>query len=130
MSWPAPFPFTALPVPAAQTLFGPHCTAVGELHDGADVARLVAAAAQKNLLFDAVFLDWMLPVIDGPSAAKALRAAGYRGQIVGMSATQAAAKEAVAKEAFAAAGVEVVLEKPVSQAALLRIVASESTCLF
>ena len=98
---------------------------MGELHDGADVARLVAAAAQKNLPFDAVFLDCMLPIIDGPSAVKALRAAGYRGQIVGMSATQAAAKEA-----FAAAGVEVVLEKPVSQAALLRIVASESTCLF
>ena len=105
---------------AAQTLFGPHCTAVGELSDGVDVSRLVTAAAQKSLPFDAVFLDWMMPIVDGPSAAKALKTAGYRGQIVGMSATQTAAKDP-----FAAVGVEMVLGKPVSQADLMRIVASK-----
>ena len=97
-----------------QTIFGP-LTTVCDAKDGVDVAELVAVAARKNTAFDAVFLDCMMPIMNGPSAAKSLQAAGFRGQIVGMSTVSSADS----RESFAAAGVHLLLDKPATEAALM-----------
>ena len=88
---------------------------VCEANDGADVPHVLAVAARKNTAFDAVFLDCMMPIIDGPSAAQSLRVSGFRGQIVGMTAVSSAAS----RDSFAAAGVHLLLDKPAKEAALM-----------
>ena len=36
-------------------------------------------------LYDVIFMDYQMPVMDGPTAIKAIRALGYKGRIVGLT---------------------------------------------
>lgn len=52
----------------------------------ADDARAALSAAGRGRLFDAVVLDLYMPGMRGTEAAAALRAGGYRGAILGLTA--------------------------------------------
>ncbi len=84
-------------------------------------ARVVAVASGREAVAslerghpDAVFLDWMMPEMDGPATARALREAGYRGPILALTAH--AGPEA--REACLSAGMQAVYAKPVRLADL------------
>jgi len=58
--------------------------------------------------YDAVLLDWQMPVMDGPDAARALRAAGLTLPVIGLTARTAAEDVALCL----AVGMDAVLPKP------------------
>jgi signal transduction histidine kinase/CheY-like chemotaxis protein len=64
--------------------------------------------------FDAIVLDMHMPVLDGAGAAQALRAEGFRGPLLALTAD--VMPESVARHR--AAGVDEVLSKPISEAEL------------
>ena len=64
--------------------------------------------------FDLVLMDFEMPVMDGPTATKALRAAGFSKPILGVTGNALPADFA----AFIAAGADDVLIKPVTLARL------------
>lgn len=82
------------------------------------------AKVQKSMVdltpFDAVFLDHVMPVMDGPAACRAILEAGFEGMIFGVTAfTNASAS------LFTAAGVDEIFEKPMSFQLLLKVVSGE-----
>lgn len=74
-----------------------------------------AAATLPPNAYSLIACDRNMPVLDGVAAARALRERGYAGVILGITG-DAMAKET---EEFLAAGINAVVHKPVTQAALL-----------
>lgn len=89
-----------------------------EAGDGAAAVAAVASATSSGAPFSVVLLDKEMPVMDGYDAARALRAAGFAGLIVGV--TGNAMAEDVA--GFKAAGVDEVVAKPVDLEVLLGLI--------
>ena len=56
-----------------------------EAADGVEAIRMVHEANEGAARFDAVFMDNIMHVMHGPEAAQVMRAAGYRGLIVGVT---------------------------------------------
>ena len=55
--------------------------AIDQAADGLEAVYLVNnTVKQKTRPYDAVFLDCLMPVMDGPSAALAMRKMGYAGE--------------------------------------------------
>jgi signal transduction histidine kinase/ActR/RegA family two-component response regulator len=69
--------------------------------------------------FDLVLMDMQMPILDGYSAARALRSQGYRSPIVALTA-HAMAEE---HEACLRAGCDDVITKPVDRSTLVRVLA-------
>lgn len=65
--------------------------------------------------YDAVFLDWQMPVMDGPDVARALRAAGCRTPLIGLTARTSPDDV----QTCLAAGMDHVLPKPCPRADLV-----------
>lgn len=68
------------------------------------IEKSMAGADQIEL----IFLDYMMPVVDGPEVASTLRRMGYRGIIVGLTALN----ETESDEFFINCGANLVLHKP------------------
>ena len=49
------------------------------------VCRLMRESLQRAKPFDMVFLDCEMPVMDGPTTVRELRAMGFTGPIIGMT---------------------------------------------
>ena len=82
-----------------------------EAEDGrACVNRVRDALSTGDCVIDAVLMDYMMPILDGPSATQELRAMGYDGVIVGI--TGNALPEDIQR--FLDSGAEDVLVKPIT----------------
>lgn len=95
---------------------------VFEAVDGSDAVKVVTALGKKGISIDCIFMDCLMPIMDGPTAAKALRQSGYGAEIVGIS-----GMITLAKNSFALANVHDVFEKPLSVQEVSRMVGGGST---
>ena len=82
---------------------------IDEAEDGAVAVEKMTASLASRTPYDIVFLDYQMPVMDGPTAAKEMRRLGYKGKIIGV--TGNALPEDIAT--FISQGVNQVLLKPV-----------------
>lgn len=87
--------------------------------DGFQAIRLAESAAAKGEAFDAIVLDVQMPELDGPEAARSLRAKGYRGPLLALTATDRQSEHARCEQA----GIDRVLTKPIGRESLSREVA-------
>ena len=58
---------------------------LADADDGAAALQMVQAASEVGSPYDVVFMDNIMVVMHGPEAAQAMRAAGFRGLIVGVT---------------------------------------------
>lgn len=89
------------------------------VEDGQRAVDSALSAAQAGQPFDLILMDMQMPVLDGYEATRRLRAAGYIGPIVALTAH---AMEGAAEECLAA-GCDDYIAKPVDRLAFLRKVA-------
>lgn len=80
-----------------------------EANDGLIAADLIQRELESGLHFDAVFMDSIMPHMDGPTATATCRASGYKGVIFGV--TGKAREEEI--NSFVKSGAESVFTKPV-----------------
>ena len=88
-------------------------------NDGREGVDLALAARDEGRTFDAILMDIEMPVLDGLTATRQLRGAGYEGQIIALTA-HAMAEDA---DRCIAAGCDHYLSKPVERAVLVHVVA-------
>ncbi|MET0388567.1 MAG: CheR family methyltransferase, partial [Polyangiales bacterium] len=81
------------------------------------------AAVVKNGSFDAIVLDMQMPEMDGYEAAKRLRALGYRGKLLALTASAMKGD----RERCIAAGCDEYLSKPVDRVLLFRLIARDAS---
>jgi len=62
-----------------------HCGVIVTAEDGALAVKEVIAAQTAGTPFDLVLMDYQMPVMDGPSAARVIREEGYAGPIIGVT---------------------------------------------
>ena len=60
--------------------------------------------------YDVILMDYQMPVMDGPTAIKAIRTLGFKGKIVGLTGNALQSEQNVMLDA----GAELVLTKPVN----------------
>jgi CheY-like chemotaxis protein len=93
---------------------------VDEAHDGRQGVERVARTS-----YDLVFMDISMPVMDGVEATRAIRQSEARGTRLPLIALTAHAR-AADKERFRAAGLDDIVVKPISRAALRAVMARYS----
>ena len=78
-------------------------------------------------LYDIIFMDYQMPVMDGPTAIKAIRAMGFKGRIVGLTGNALQSDQDYMRDS----GADDVLLKPVSQEVLEAVIhQSDRPCDF
>ena len=58
---------------------------IDEAENGQEAIDYVKSSICMNLLYDAVFMDFVMPIMDGPKATKIIRGLGYKGKILGVT---------------------------------------------
>lgn len=67
-------------------LLAKKCRSIREAEDGALSLELIRSSIAGNeLKVDLLIVDYQMPVMDGPTAVKAMRAAGYDGIVIGLT---------------------------------------------
>eukprot|EP00607_Mallomonas_marina_P003928 CAMPEP_0182436828 /NCGR_PEP_ID=MMETSP1167-20130531/83851_1 /TAXON_ID=2988 /ORGANISM="Mallomonas Sp, Strain CCMP3275" /LENGTH=668 /DNA_ID=CAMNT_0024629417 /DNA_START=370 /DNA_END=2376 /DNA_ORIENTATION=- len=61
------------------------CDETKTAEDGSRAVEEMQISMDTNTTFDLVLMDYQMPVMDGPSAAKAMRAMGFKGPIIGVT---------------------------------------------
>jgi len=111
-------------------LLRPKCEVLKEAVDGAEAVRMVLAAAEGGTSYDVVLMDNQMPVMDGPSASREIRSAGYKGLVLGITGDVLPADI----EHFQKCGADRVLAKPIDIPALEDIlhrnISSHTFCTF
>jgi signal transduction histidine kinase/CheY-like chemotaxis protein/HPt (histidine-containing phosphotransfer) domain-containing protein len=92
---------------------------VAVARDGEVALQRVAAADQTGRAYDVVLMDMQMPILDGYQATAALRASGYRGPIVALTAHAMAGE----RERCLAAGCDEYVGKPIDRAQLVAALA-------
>ena len=95
-----------------------HCSRIVEAANGLEAVNQMRAAFDEGSIFDLVLMDYQMPVMDGPSAARAMREMGYEGPIIGVTGNVLAKDVAT----FVSKGADSVLSKPLHFNALLEAV--------
>lgn len=97
-----------------------------------DGARAIAAVLERleqsdgaRSCFDTVILDLSMPVLDGFASARQMRSAGYKGRIVALSGNT----DPDLESKLLAAGFEGFAQKPISPAALQKLVGSKPSAI-
>ena len=99
------------------------CGAMDEAEDGDEaVARVRQVMREEGgLMYDLILLDFQMPNMDGPTAARHMRAMGYEGLIIGVTGNGLPADV----ETFISSGANRVLLKPVNAATILTAISAE-----
>ena len=98
----------------AEGLLAPYKMQIDTVLSGQEAIDLVAAAAVENRPYDLVFMDHMMPDMDGVEAAKCIREQGYELPIIALTANAVSG----VKEMFLANGFNDFLSKPIDMAKL------------
>ena len=96
-----------------------------QAQDGQEALDLFDESVQTRELFDVILMDYQMPVMDGPTAIKALREKGYKGVVIGVTGNVLPCDKITMLEA----GANNVLEKPFDINMFVDIL-SESRCSF
>ncbi len=97
-----------------ETLLGKWGYEVALVADGRAAVAAALAAARDGRTFDVVIMDMQMPILDGYAAAAELRAQGYRGAIVALTAHAMVGE----REKCLASGCDGYLSKPLERKAL------------
>lgn len=89
---------------------------VTSAHDGFEAMRLAEAAKARSEPFDLVLVDVQMPEMDGADLAQSLRAKGFRGPIVALTAASSQAD----RQRCERAGMDRFLVKPIAREKLVR----------
>jgi CheY-like chemotaxis protein len=90
---------------------------VERAENGQDAIEMVQLSGNSGTPYALVLMDVMMPILDGVSAARALRKAGFTADVLPIIAVTAAATSAETKT-YLAAGMQACLSKPVRRDAL------------
>mmetsp|Transcript_10615 Transcript_10615/g.10692 ORF Transcript_10615/g.10692 Transcript_10615/m.10692 type:complete len:278 (+) Transcript_10615:44-877(+) len=93
-----------------------YCGDIVTAKDGAEAMHEVETAIKDGNSFDLVMMDYQMPVIDGPSAARAMREMGHTGLIIGVTGNTLPTQI----QTFIDSGANDVLAKPLSLEMLLQ----------
>lgn len=94
-----------------------------EAQNGLAACEMVQASLTAQRPYDCVLLDYFMPEMDGPGAARRMREMGYTGLIVGVTGNNDVADIAL----FQQAGVNHVVVKPLDANAFWKILSGKST---
>jgi len=88
------------------------CSLIGEAVDGVDAVTQIKAVLldDEQRQYDAILMDFIMPNMEGPEAAKCIRELGFQGLIVGITGNVLP----VDKDRFLSRGADLVLTKPVN----------------
>ena len=89
-----------------------------EAQDGLIAVQKVKDVIDSNIHYDAIFMDFVMPNMNGPDATRAIRKLGYTGPILGVTGNSVEADKNIFKDA----GATVVLIKPFKMAMLSGII--------
>ena len=82
---------------------------------GSEAIQIVESSIHdENQKIDAIFLDYVMPVVNGPTVAATIRQMGWKGLIIGVTALT----EAADQEVFMSNGADIVADKPLQPAAV------------
>lgn len=98
-------------------LFGPYAVAVDMAHDGQEALEAVTAELGR---YDLVLLDNQMPRMNGTTATRRMREAGYAGVIIGMTGARRARRGASCRHRPACARAPVASADPTRALALAR----------
>ena len=90
-----------------------------EVYDALSLSSTILQSTSPSMLhsnmtclgaYDVILMDYQMPVMDGPTAIKAIRTLGFKGKIVGLTGNALQSEQNVMLDA----GAELVLTKPVN----------------
>lgn len=87
--------------------------------DGQQALDMVKTSMEEGRPFHAVLSDFQMPVMDGPTSVRAMRASGYNGKIIGVTGNGLPEDQ----ELFLRSGANKILLKPVDSAVLFQTLA-------
>jgi len=91
------------------------CVNRDEAEDGEDALEKVRQSLSNGNRYDVIFMDFVMPNKDGPTATKELREMGYKGLIMGITGNALAGDI----EKFRKSGADCVLTKPIDMTLLI-----------
>eukprot|EP01042_Synura_sphagnicola_P000731 gene731-biopygen778 len=84
------------------------CDVIEEASDGEQAVDRVRASIEGDSPYDLIFMDYVMPLMDGPTATKAIRGLGFTGLIFGLTGNVLQCD----KDAFLSSGASFILFKP------------------
>jgi CheY-like chemotaxis protein len=85
--------------------------------DGLKAVSMMAESLKQGPAFDVVLLDYHMPGMNGPSTARLLRASGYRGPMIAISANECENSRGIAHKA----GCKAFVTKPIHWKSLITV---------
>jgi CheY-like chemotaxis protein len=95
---------------------------IDEAENGREAVDMVVAAMELNNPYCMILMDYVMPVMDGPTAAKLLREANYLGSIIGV--TGNVRQDEI--DTFLSSGANRVMGKPLDMDLLTKLIEETS----